>query len=122
VNAQEIFDKCGNDAKLLRELCTLFVEESAKLMQALGEAVVKRDAAAIKRTAHSLRGSTQFFSSGPAVETLKQLEALAGAGSLDQADQALPRLVQQMKEVREATERLPLEIEAAAGAVEPTRT
>jgi HPt (histidine-containing phosphotransfer) domain-containing protein len=122
VNAQEILDKCGNDTKLLRELCKLYAEESAKLMQALGEAVAKRDAAAIKRTAHSLRGSTQFFSSGPAVETLKSLEAIAGSGSLDDADQVFSRLVQQMNEVREAAERLPLELDAAATAVESTHT
>ena len=64
VNAREILDKCGNDMNLLRELCKLYTEESAKLMQALGEAVANRDVDAIRRTAHSLRGSTQFFSSG----------------------------------------------------------
>ena len=122
VNAREILDKCGNDMNLLRELCKLYTEESAKLMQALGEAVANRDVDAIRRTAHSLRGSTQFFSSGPAVETLKQLEAMAGSGSLDGADQVYSRLVQQMNEVRQATERLPLEVEAAVTTVESTHT
>ena len=122
VNAREILDKCGNDMNLLRELCKLYTEESAKLMQALGEAVANRDVDAIRRTAHSLRGATQFFSSGPAVETLKQLEAMAGSGSLDGADQVYSRLVQQMNEVRQATERLPLEVEAAVTTVESTHT
>ena len=122
VNAEEVLVKCGNDIKLVHELCKLFVEESARLMRALGDAVVNRDAGAMKRATHSLRGSTQFFSSGPAVETLKQLEAIACSGSLNEADHAFSRLVQQMNEVREATARLPLEVDAAAMADETTRT
>lgn len=116
MKAQEILSKCGNDINLLGELCKLFVEESSKLMETLRTAVVNRDAGAIQRTAHTLRGSTQFFTTGPAVETLKQLEATARSGTLHDVDEAFSRLEHEMNQVREATARLPLELDSVPAA------
>lgn len=117
MNRQEVLAKCGNDTKLLEELCKLFVEESSRLMQKLADAVVNRDAGAIERTTHTLRGSTHFFSAGAAVESLKELEALARKGTLNDADIIFGRLVQEMNEVREATARLPAEVGPAEDTV-----
>jgi HPt (histidine-containing phosphotransfer) domain-containing protein len=117
VNAQEVLAKCGNDTKLLGELCKLFVEDSSRLIKTLGDAVANRDADAIQRTAHTLRGSTQFFSTCAAVESLKELEAITRRGALGEADKVFARLVQEMNGVREATARLPAEVGPAEDAV-----
>jgi HPt (histidine-containing phosphotransfer) domain-containing protein len=118
VNGQEVLAKCGNDTKLLEELCKLFVEESSRLMRTLADAVANRDGGAIQRTAHTLRGSTHFFSAGAAVESLRELEALVRGGALGEADKVFARLVQEMNEVREATARLPAEVGPAQDTVE----
>jgi two-component system, sensor histidine kinase and response regulator len=118
MNAQGVLAKCGNDTKLLGELCKLFVEESARLMEMLGDAVANRDAGAIQRTAHTLRGSTQFFSTGAAVESLKELEAIARRGACSEADSVFAHLLQEMNEVREATARMPAEVGTAEDTVE----
>jgi two-component system, sensor histidine kinase and response regulator len=117
MNAQEVFAKCGSDKKLLEELCKLFVEESSRLMQILADAVAKGDPGAIQRTAHTLRGSTQFFSTGPAVKSLKELEAIVRTGAFKEADKVFTRLAQEMNQVREATARMPAEVGAAEDVV-----
>jgi HPt (histidine-containing phosphotransfer) domain-containing protein len=118
VNGQEVLAKCGNDRKLLAELCKLFVDESSRLMQTLAAAVANRDAGGIQRTAHTLRGSTQFFSTGPAVESLKELEAIARSGACMEADQLLARLVQEVNQVSEEAARMPAEVGPAEDTVE----
>jgi HPt (histidine-containing phosphotransfer) domain-containing protein len=46
------------DGDLVVELINLYLEEGARLLQVVNDALRTKDAAAIKRAAHSLRGSS----------------------------------------------------------------
>jgi PAS domain S-box-containing protein len=84
--ADAVFDRdaalarVGHDEKLLGEMAGLFLEESAKLLARLREAVARRDAAALEQSAHSLKGSVANFAAASSYTAAERLEAVGKTG------------------------------------------
>jgi two-component system, sensor histidine kinase and response regulator len=98
--------RVDGDEGLLADLAKLFCEESPKLLSTVQDAVKKRDAAALKRAAHSLRGSMSTFAAREATEAASRLEELARVGELVNADDAYALLVAQVERLKQALESL----------------
>ncbi len=84
--------RVGGDSELLQEMAQLFLEECPSQMEAIREAVQKRDPRAIERSAHSLKGSVGNFGATAAQEAAATLETLGRAGDLQSVESALSSL------------------------------
>jgi CheY-like chemotaxis protein len=94
------------DEGLLADLAKLFCEESPKLLSAVRDAVARRDNAALKRAAHSLKGSMSTFAARDATEAALRLEELASEGELVDAEGAYRLLATQVERLKQALESL----------------
>lgn len=78
--------RVGGDSGLLADLARLFVDEARTLLPALRSAVEKRDAGAIERLAHNLRGSAATFSADPLQQSTLALELSARQSDMSEVD------------------------------------
>jgi two-component system sensor histidine kinase/response regulator len=106
VDREVALARVDGDEGLLADLAKLFCEESPKLLSAVQDAVAKRDIAALKRAAHSLKGSISTFAARDATEAALRLEDLARAGELAGAEDAYRLLVAQVERLKQALEGL----------------
>jgi two-component system sensor histidine kinase/response regulator len=83
--------KMGGDEELLREVVVAFLEECEDTVGAVDAAVRANDAKALRRAAHTLKGSVATFSTGPVYETALELER-CGDDGMEAAQQSYQRL------------------------------
>jgi two-component system sensor histidine kinase/response regulator len=98
--------RIDGDEGLLADLAKLFCEECPKLLFGVEDAVARKDAAALKRAAHSLKGSISTFAAREATEAALRLEELASAGELVDAEDAYRLLATQVERLKQALEGL----------------
>jgi HPt (histidine-containing phosphotransfer) domain-containing protein len=80
-----LVDEYGDEV-LVRELAKLLIDTVPVQVDAVQSAVLARDGAALRASAHKLRGSIAPFGMPAAVETARKLEAMGTAGNLAGAD------------------------------------
>jgi two-component system sensor histidine kinase/response regulator len=88
----EALSRVEGDRELLAELIDLFLSEVPRVLSEMQHALALRDAQAIERAAHTLRGSVASFSARTAVQAALSVETLARAGDLDGVGSALAAL------------------------------
>jgi PAS domain S-box-containing protein len=76
----------GDDA-FLRELANLFIEQCPGLLAELETAIQQRDAIAIGKSAHTIKGNAASLGATAAYEQARRLEEKAEAGELESTDQ-----------------------------------
>jgi signal transduction histidine kinase/DNA-binding response OmpR family regulator len=91
-----------SDPQLLRDIVDLFLEECPRLMDEIRVALDRKDAKAVQRGAHSLRGSTSNLAAQMASEAALKLERLAHAGDLVNAESVLKELEFQLERLKPA--------------------
>jgi len=84
--------RVGGDAELLKEIAELFLEDYPNSLNELHEAVDKRDARMLERSAHGLKGSVSNFGARRAVEAALQLETMGREQKLVEVEQVLHTL------------------------------
>lgn len=82
----------GGDKRALRRLVTLFVESTPPILENIRRAAQTRDAAALHREAHTLKGSLTLFDDPELRRPAAELERPARTGDVDQAVEAAARL------------------------------
>ncbi len=82
----------GNDADLLVELVHIFLEECPHSMTEIRQAVAASDAALLRRSAHTLKGSAAIFGALPVVDAALRLEMMGRENNLAAAATELERL------------------------------
>jgi two-component system sensor histidine kinase BarA len=83
----------GLGEDLLTELISLYFEQAAEHLIALGAAIGRDDPPAVSRTAHALRGSSSTLGAERVARLAGELETMGNSGDLTAADGALTRLV-----------------------------
>jgi HPt (histidine-containing phosphotransfer) domain-containing protein len=84
--------RVGGDAELLQEMAQLFLEECPSQLESVRAAVRARDAKALERSAHSLKGSVGNFGAAAAHQAALELEMLGRRGELLHVEGALRTL------------------------------
>jgi CheY-like chemotaxis protein len=92
LNWQHTLDLVSGDEKMACDLATLFLGEGPRLVEELSRSLEARDAATLRRCAHTLKTAAGYFGGEPIVETAEQLESLGRDKQLDPA----PPLVEQL--------------------------
>jgi signal transduction histidine kinase/DNA-binding response OmpR family regulator len=87
-----VLTRVGNNKERLRKLIGLFRNEGPRLLAAVQEAVGNRDAEAVERTAHSVKGAVANLGAVGAFHAATRLEASGRQGDLAAADQELTNL------------------------------
>jgi len=105
IDEAEILSRVGGDRELLREVVEIFIDDSPGMLQAIGDAVSRRDAKAIFSSAHKLKGSVVNFSPRGASLALG-LERMGTAGELEGAESAFAELEIEIGHIRSALEKL----------------
>jgi HPt (histidine-containing phosphotransfer) domain-containing protein len=104
----DIFDRMqalvcvDGDRELLREVVTIFWDESPHLLAGIEAAIISGDADALERTAHRLKGSVGNFGARTAGDLARKLEAMGKTGNLAGAGEASARLREALERLEEA--------------------
>ena len=89
----------GGDEGLLDELVEMFPQESAKHMEAIGDAIESGDGEALNRAAHTLKSAARLFGASALADCAQQIETLAGQGEIGEARDRVPELARALERV-----------------------
>ncbi len=102
IDRDEVVASVGGDPELLREIASVFLEESPRLLAQVRDALDRRDSRALERAAHSLKGCVGNFHAQAAYHSALRLELLAREGDLGEAETAYAALVNEMQRLMPA--------------------
>lgn len=109
---QEVIDwqrglaAADGDSDLLHDLLRMFANEAPATLSKLRSAVELKDAHAIERTAHTLKGSVGNFGADAAVQAALKMEVMGRQGDLEHAREAFHSVEQEIQRVLAAIETL----------------
>ncbi len=116
-NVSEMLERFDGDAELLGEVAGVFLENCPTLMNALRDAVTRHDPQALRRAAHTIKGSVDYFAAKAAFEAAWLLESRGSAGDWSDVDETcrmLESAIEHMKPTLVAVYR-----NSSAGAATP---
>jgi two-component system, sensor histidine kinase and response regulator len=102
IDVHALMDRLEGDRDLLKELVGLYFEDEQGLIDQLAAAVQDRQADALRRTAHTLKGSVGNFCAPSALAAAAALEAAGRDGRLDESPLLLDGVVHELDRVRVA--------------------
>ncbi|WP_370298814.1 PAS domain-containing protein, partial [Pontibacterium sp.] len=106
--SREVFDpdgaleQVGGDMEILKDLVALFYAECPKLMAEIQTTLAAGDAVALRRAAHTLKGSAAVFAAKRTVANALQLELMARDGELEAAPDTLVALEAEVEQLKQA--------------------
>jgi CheY-like chemotaxis protein/HPt (histidine-containing phosphotransfer) domain-containing protein len=92
-----LMERMGGDAKLVRKIGRLFVEDCPGMLARIRRAIARGDAEALRSEAHTLKGSAANFVATATVEAAARLEAQGRSGDLDGAKAAVALLARELR-------------------------
>ena len=101
--------RVGDDLELLQEIARLFLDDTPNMMSHIEQAIAARDADALGRSAHTLKGCVSNFGAAEVYEAALNLEKLGRNGDLDNARDGLDRLRRSLENLRPELEQLAAE-------------
>jgi HPt (histidine-containing phosphotransfer) domain-containing protein len=93
-----------DDHQLIRTLLTVFLADCPPHLVALQEAVAQRDATAIRRVAHALKGAAGNISAPRLFESARLMEEMAAEGRFEHVESCLQQLCTEAAAVFQAAE------------------
>jgi HPt (histidine-containing phosphotransfer) domain-containing protein len=81
-----------DDKGLLQELIGLFFDGIPKLLSAIQESITRRDARALERAAHTLKGAVSNFGAKSACDAALRLEVIGRGGDFPHSEEAYVEL------------------------------
>jgi HPt (histidine-containing phosphotransfer) domain-containing protein len=87
------------DRDLLLRMIEAFLSETPMLLEDTREAISRRDALALERGAHTLKGSVSNFAARPAYESASELEAIGRGADWTKAAAVHARLQKELDDV-----------------------
>lgn len=84
--------RLGGDAVLIREVAQMFVEDATGRIDEIRAATEARDAAALRRAAHTLKGAAATIASDRVAADARRLELIGTSGDFALAEAALASL------------------------------
>ncbi|WP_182867402.1 response regulator [Rhodopirellula sp. JC639] len=90
----------------VKEVARLLLDECPKMIDAIGEGLANKDANQVRRSAHTLKGSADWFAAKRVVAAAKRIEYFARDEDLDSAAAALAELEQEVTQLINAVKEL----------------
>jgi len=98
-DSEALLDAFDHDWDFFNEAVEMFVDDYPPMVDALRESLKAKDADALRRTAHALKGMVGNFQGRDAAKAAFNLEEMGRQGEFDGADQACERLVKELAEL-----------------------
>jgi HPt (histidine-containing phosphotransfer) domain-containing protein len=102
IDVKQVLARAGNDEDLARELMSIFLEEYPAWLQQLRQALSNRDAVALRRTAHTIKGAVDHCGAVHVYDLALTIERLAGNQRLEHVGGAVKALTQTLSDLRPA--------------------
>lgn len=90
------------DSELFQDLLGFFYADAPQHVAGIRAAIRSGDAAALRRSAHALKGLVSNFNAWPTIERAAELEQLGTDGDLAEAAKVVPLLDQEFDRLRRA--------------------
>ena len=87
--SERVLARVGGDRQLLAEISRLFVDDAPNHLKKIESAIDHRDADALRRAAHALKGAAANFEAESVVSAARTLEEMGRENRFDAADHAL---------------------------------
>jgi CheY-like chemotaxis protein len=100
LDARLALAQAGGDRSLLVDLAQMCLADGPVALERIREALVEGDPAAVRRTAHKLRGSLLVLAATPAARAAQHLEVLCAQGRLEKARAAAAALEHELDRLR----------------------
>ncbi len=88
----ELFKSCSGEIEFIREILGDFRSQAAADLTGMEQAVTARDADALRRAAHSLKGAAAYFSANPLRDLAQRLEEAGRNNTLDTVADAVSQV------------------------------
>jgi HPt (histidine-containing phosphotransfer) domain-containing protein len=98
----KVLQNLGDDEDLLLQLMMMYIDDEARMLDEIDEAIVAKDAHALRQAAHALKGAVGNFAASRAYARALQLEHAGRDGDLSQAAALLDSLREELKTLRKA--------------------
>lgn len=93
--------RLGGLENVLRDVMSLMVTESPKVLAELVASFSRRDAVGLKRSAHTLRGSVSLVGAGDMVRRLRRVEDCAANGEFESAAEQFDEIDRQFAKLQQ---------------------
>jgi CheY-like chemotaxis protein len=74
---EQMLEQFMGNRQLMQEVIDAFLQECPKLLDQMHDAITQHDSKSLKRAAHTLKGSSRYFSVGAAIDLAQDLESVA---------------------------------------------
>jgi PAS domain S-box-containing protein len=98
LDRRALLDRVEGDMQLLGDIVALFKEDSIRQLDAIREAIEKKQAESLRRAAHTLKGACANLGASDAAASALELERAAAAGDLSRARESLQLLEAQVQQ------------------------
>jgi CheY-like chemotaxis protein len=95
-----VLDSLGGDSELLREVAGIFLTQLPKHMEKIRKAISDRDAKALDRAAHALKGSAANLLAQGVVGAASRLEEVGRSGSVAGSKEAVASLEEELGKLK----------------------
>ena len=95
-------ERLGGNEKALSDLAQFFVDGCPNMIADIHKAISDGDAIALRRTAHTLKGSADVFTAKRAVEAAFRLETIGREGNLTNVEAALSEVEKEIEHLLQA--------------------
>jgi HPt (histidine-containing phosphotransfer) domain-containing protein len=99
LNIELVTENCGDDPAVMFELAVMFLDESARQLRAIEEALSSGNGEAMQFAAHRLRGGLVIFAADSAVQAAETVELIGSSKQLEKAPEAVTRLKNELKQL-----------------------
>ena len=98
VNLSRIQETSDGDLEFEQELIEMYLEDAREHLDALGTQIEQGDIELVRRSAHTLKGSSSNIGAIKMQEMALQMEQLVGANTLDDAKAHLSKMDEALQE------------------------
>jgi two-component system, sensor histidine kinase and response regulator len=102
LNYDRLHEIAGGDAAFAHELINLFLEDAARRITALAEAIAEADAVTIRKVAHTLKGSSSNIGAEPLRQAAFAVEQQGNVGDLENAATSLAMIEKEFERLQES--------------------
>jgi PAS domain S-box-containing protein len=102
IDRPSLLERFDGDAALLAEVVEVFLSSHPATLRDIRDAVARRDAGALERSAHALKGAVGNFSARAAFEASLRLETMGRESKLDGAEAACAALENEVTRLGQA--------------------
>ena len=118
VDRDALVELLDGNPDVIVTLIDSFLDDCSDYMDAIRAAVASRDAEALEREAHGLKGATGSLRAAPSSEAAQTLEEMAHAGDFADAEAALETLEAEIDRLKDELRALRTACQDAAGRVD----